>query len=184
MLVPLLFSAETYCVIPVVTLHREKVTNTQNTILVSSFKSLFATTSFSCQREERNRTWTESIALDRPREINRCVCVCVWVRERERERERERADTHLNIIFLVVYSNSHMWLLNVFSSGLRSKCRTPSQGSLKMGAVIFGRLYIIASRLQLFFLLFSHPRPHGTSTWASFSKSQLAADSLLIHFYF
>ena len=102
---------------PFVTLSLEKVTKTQNTVLVRKYKSLFAATPLREKQSEKNKSTT----LARQGEINHrvCVCggsVCGCVNERERETS------------ILSFSTS-VW--------------PPSQSSPKMATVIFSRLYIV-----------------------------------------
>ena len=94
---------------------------------------------------------------------------------------REKADTELDIIFLVFCCSFRTCLLgfclHIFAAGEDPHSRS----SLKMGAIIFGRLHIVAPSVELtFFSCFlSRVHSHG-----SFSQSEFVTDLLLIHFIF
>ena len=76
----------------------KKVMNTQNTVLVCSYKSLFTITHLCSHQEERNRVWKMSQTF--------------WLdREKYNVMRKERADTDLDIIFLVFCCTSRTCLL-------------------------------------------------------------------------
>ena len=82
------------------------------------------------------------------------------MKEREgREKERERVDTNLILYFSFSVVVSRYLRLHDFTVGVR-----PLRGDHhKMGAVVFGRLSVFASGLQIifFFCLLSLVRSHG-----------------------
>ena len=108
-----------------------------------------------------------------------------FTEEINRHEKRERSDTDLNIILFSVVCLAPACAL-VPSSWLPNGCETLSWSSSKMGAVIFGSLYIIASYPQLntLFCLLSHVHSQSSSAWATFSQSESVANLILMLFYF
>ena len=89
-------------------------------------------TSLQSSRREKQRVENESTSL---------------AKQREKVVRREGRNTKLDIIYLVFCCSSCMHISLTPFSQLCGLCGTPLWSSFKMAAVIFGRFYIIASRL-------------------------------------
>ena len=152
---------------PVVTLLWEKVTNTQNTVLVRSYKNLFATASLSSCREERNRVWKMSQRLQYRQ----------W--ERNFREKREEVDTDRNVIILVFCCCSCTCFFGIWSSHLRNGSETTSRISPQNGKFsdVFKSLCLIpnypfavfcsAPTPPLFYMTFF--RPIRIRRWSDFN---------------
>ena len=129
--------------------------------------------SFVVAEERENKAWTEWIALDRQRKINR---------REKRERERERADTDDDIIFLVFCCCNRIWVL--FVPFLHLRGGWGPRRRIHLGAVIFGSsLHYRVLYPTNFLFLFSIPHPPQQFSTGSFqpisASGQFVADTFL-----